>query len=154
MLLLAFAKFYIPNMPKFCMPTFGNGRNNSKTACICLYRVRFTTCIGKPGAIFSTRKTSGKRHVRFPPECVCLAEKLAHVVFWLFHQRLWFHDSECCGALGREPACVTSKVCQLGDCVDWWAHAWQASLQLEYSCCYRVRYQCLAVKSIWDCSLI
>ena len=41
MLLSAFAKLHIPHMPKFCMPTFGNGRNNSKTACICLYRVRF-----------------------------------------------------------------------------------------------------------------
>ena len=54
MLLWAFAKLYIPHMPKFCMPTFGNGRNNTKTACICLYRVWFfPTCIGKPGAIFS-----------------------------------------------------------------------------------------------------
>ena len=53
MLLSAFAKLYIPHMPKFCMPTFGNGRNNTKTACICLYRVLFPTCIGKPGAIFS-----------------------------------------------------------------------------------------------------
>ena len=29
------------HMLQFCMPTFGNGRINSKTACICLYRVRF-----------------------------------------------------------------------------------------------------------------
>ena len=28
-------------MPKFRMPTFGNGRNNSKTACVCLCRVWF-----------------------------------------------------------------------------------------------------------------
>ena len=41
MLLQAFAKLYIPHMPKFCMPTFGNGRNNTKTTCICLYRVWF-----------------------------------------------------------------------------------------------------------------
>ena len=41
MLLKAFAKLYIPHMLKFCMPTFGNGRNNSKTVCICLYRVPF-----------------------------------------------------------------------------------------------------------------
>ena len=51
--LQAFAKLYIPHMPKFCMPTFGNGRNNTNTACICLYRVLFPTCIGKPAAIFS-----------------------------------------------------------------------------------------------------
>ena len=56
MLLWAFAKSYLPHMPKFCMPTFGNGRNNAKTACICLYRVLFATCIGKPGAILSARK--------------------------------------------------------------------------------------------------
>ena len=35
MLLQAFA-----GLPKICMPTFGNGRNNSKTA-FCLYRVRY-----------------------------------------------------------------------------------------------------------------
>ena len=52
MLLWAFAKLYIPHMPKFCMPTIGNGRNSTKTACICLYRVSFRTCIGKLGAIF------------------------------------------------------------------------------------------------------
>ena len=53
MLLQAFAKSYIPNMPKCCMRTFGNGRNNTKTACICLYRVWFPICIGIPGAIFN-----------------------------------------------------------------------------------------------------
>ena len=35
MLLWDFVKFYIPHIPKSCMPTCGNGRNNSKTACIC-----------------------------------------------------------------------------------------------------------------------
>ena len=53
MLLLAFTKLYMPHMQKLCMPTLGNGGNNTKTACICLYRVSFPTCIGKPGAIFS-----------------------------------------------------------------------------------------------------
>ena len=53
MLLQAFAKLYIPHMPKFCMPTFGNGPNNTKTESICLYRVFFPTCVGKPGTIFS-----------------------------------------------------------------------------------------------------
>ena len=33
-------------MPKFCMPTFGNGRNSSKTAWICLYSVRLPTFDG------------------------------------------------------------------------------------------------------------
>ena len=45
MLLQAFAKLCIPLMPKFCMPTFGNVRNNTKTACISLYLVLFPTCI-------------------------------------------------------------------------------------------------------------
>ena len=56
--------------------------------------------------------------------------------------------------LGWEPECVASKVCQLCDCADWLTHARYASLQPEYSCCYRVRYGCLAVKSIWDWSRI
>ena len=47
--LKAFAKLYIPHIPKFCMPTFCNGRNNSKTACIFLYRVRrFQHELGNP----------------------------------------------------------------------------------------------------------
>ena len=53
MLLQAFAKSYIPHMSKFCMPTFGNGRNKTKSVCICLYRIWLPTYIGKPGAIFS-----------------------------------------------------------------------------------------------------
>ena len=52
MLLWDFAKLYIPHMPKFCIQTFANGRNNTKTACICLYCVRFPTCIGKPGFVY------------------------------------------------------------------------------------------------------
>ena len=42
MLLYAFAKLYRAHMPKLCMPKFGNGRNNTKSACICLYRVLFS----------------------------------------------------------------------------------------------------------------
>ena len=36
-------------MPKCCMTTFDNGRNNSKTACICLCRVRFPPTWGGGG---------------------------------------------------------------------------------------------------------
>ena len=141
-------------MPKFCMPTFGNGRNNTKTACICLYRVgSFPTWIGKPGTIFSAlvnmRQTS---RAGIPPDGVRLAEKLALVAFRLFPRPLWYHATEWCGAVGREPACVASKVCQLGDCEDRLSActACYFSSQ-EYSCCYyRVCYRCLAVKSIWD----
>ena len=39
---------YTLHMPKFYMPTFGNRRNNSKTAPISLYFVRLAM-VGKPG---------------------------------------------------------------------------------------------------------
>ena len=39
-LLSVFAMLHTPHMPKLCMPTFGNRRNNSKTAPISLYCVR------------------------------------------------------------------------------------------------------------------
>ena len=151
MLLQAFAKLYIFHMLKFCKPTFGNGRNNTKSACIWLYLVRFPTCIGKPDAIFNA---SGKCHAGIPPDCVRLAEKLALVALRLFPLPPWFHTTESFGAVGREPACVTSKVCQLGDCADRLAHARQASLQPGYLCRYQVRYRCLAVKYVWDWSRI
>ena len=53
--------------------------------------------------------------VRIPLDCVHLAEELALVAFWWFPRPLWFHATECRGAVGREPACVASKVCQLAD---------------------------------------
>ena len=85
-------------------------------------------------------------HAGIPPDCVHLAEKLALVAFRLFPRPLWFHAAECCGAsLCRFKSVPT----WLGDCADRFAHARDASLQPEYSCCYRVRYRCLAVKSMW-----
>ena len=40
-------------MPKFCMSTFGNGRNNTKTACICLVIVSdFQHVLGNPPLFF------------------------------------------------------------------------------------------------------
>ena len=47
-LLSVFDILYTPHMPKFYMPTFGNRRNNSKTAPISLYFVRLSV-LGKPG---------------------------------------------------------------------------------------------------------
>ena len=108
-------------MPKFCMPTYGNGRNNTKTACICLYRVGvFQHELGNPALFLAQWWTCGKRHVPGFRQtvCVCLAEKLALVAFRLFPRPLWFHAIECCGAVGREPAYVASKVCQFGGCED------------------------------------
>ena len=64
------------------------------------------------------------------------------MAFRLFHQPLWFHATECCGAsLCRFKSVPT----WLGDCADRVAHARDASLQPEYSCCYQVRYRCLVV---------
>ena len=45
-LLSVHVKLYTPHMPKFYMPTFGNHRNNSKTAPISHYLVRHP--LGKP----------------------------------------------------------------------------------------------------------
>ena len=122
-------------MPKFYMPTFGNGRKNTKTACICFYRVRFPTCIGKPRAIFC------QDSARLCSPCGEVVTRSVSTVYsaplischWVLR------------AVGREPMCAASKVCQLGDCVDRLAHAWQASLQPQYLFCYRIRYRCLAV---------
>ena len=51
-LLYVFTKLYVTHMPKFSMPTSGNGQNDTKIACICLYRIRFPTCIGIHGFVY------------------------------------------------------------------------------------------------------
>ena len=48
--LTVFAQLCTPHRPKFYMPTFGNWRNNSKTAFICVYFDRQPT--GKPQLLF------------------------------------------------------------------------------------------------------
>ena len=81
---VGFDKSYIPHMLKFCMPTFGNGRNNSKTACICRYHVPFPKYWIIPPCLFR-RYFQRTNHVPgIPPDCDRLAEKLA-----LFHLRLF-----------------------------------------------------------------
>ena len=89
------------------------------------------------------------------PDCaVRLAEKLALVAFRLFPLPLWFYATECCGAVGREPACVASKVCQLGDWEDWLstcvARYSPARVLVLLLSTDQVCYRCLALKSIWD----
>ena len=95
MLLQAFAKLYIPHMPKFCVPTFGNGRNNTKTACICLYRVSFFNMYWETWRYFQRPRKNQANvisgHAGIPPDCVRLAEKLALVAFRLFPRPLWYH---------------------------------------------------------------
>ena len=82
-------------MPKFSVPAFGNGRNNTKTACICLYRVSFFNMY------WETRRYLRKHqanvisgHAGIPPDCVRLAEKLALVAFRLFPRSLLYHATE------------------------------------------------------------
>ena len=77
----------MPHTPEFCMPTFGNGRNNSKTACICLYRVRFPK-LENPG-------------------------KLALLHLRLFPDPFQIMQRSVAEKWEREPAYVASKVCQL-----------------------------------------
>ena len=109
-----------------------------------------------PEAKVGTARKSESCHPEngIPPDCVCLTENLALEALRLFPRPLWFHATECCGALGREPVCITSKVCQLCDCVDRLAQARHASLQPDYSYFCRVRYRCLVVRPIWDGSRI
>ena len=57
-LLPVFDILYTPHMPKFYMPTFGNRRNNSKTAPISLYLVRLSM-LGKPG--FASDRSIGQK---------------------------------------------------------------------------------------------
>ena len=50
-------------MPNFRMPTFGNGRTNTKTACIFLFIVsNFQHVLGIPVLFLAPTLTSGKRH--------------------------------------------------------------------------------------------
>ena len=103
-------------MPKFCMPTFGDGQNNSKTACICLYLVRFPTCIGKTGAILravNVRQTS----------CTTCRDS---VRLWFAWRRSWHcaslvspvpfvHATECCDGVGEG-----TRVCRFKSVPTWW----------------------------------
>ena len=100
----------IRRMPKFCMPTFCNGRNNSNKACICLFRVQFAKFTS---ALFLAQ-TWGKTSKHHLPE---------------FRQTMiaWWRSWHCCicdcfpalfkryvvEEYGREPANVASKVYQL-----------------------------------------
>ena len=81
-LLSVFARLYTPHTPQFYMPTFGNHRNNSKTAPISLYFVRFP--LENPGlrwlqwAIFSVEDT----HVTLPE----WNAKILHVKCYFRHE--------------------------------------------------------------------
>ena len=85
MLLLAFTKSYTPHMPKICMPTFGNGLNNTKNCMHLPLSCPISNMYWIPGAIFSA---VNKLHAGILPDCGRLAEKLALVVLRLFHRPL------------------------------------------------------------------
>ena len=70
-------------------------------------------------------------------QTVRLAEKLALVAFRLSPRPLWFMPLCVVEPYQREPACVASKVCQLGDCKDGLPHVRHAIFcaQRKYSCC-------------------
>ena len=106
-------------MPKFCIPTFGNGRNNTKTACICLYRVSFPTCIGKPGAIFSAhvniRQTSSVVMPGFR-QTVCALRRSWHSLrFNCFPGPFDIMPLSCCGDVGQG-----TSVCRFKSVPTWW----------------------------------
>ena len=81
--------------------------------------------LGNPAlflAHVNIRQMSSVVDAGIPPDCVCLAEKLALIAFRLF-------PPDPFDFMPLSVACVASKVCQLGDCADRLAHARHASLQ-------------------------
>ena len=148
-------------MLKFWLPTFGNGRNNSKTACICLYIVFHFQNWVIPLCL-RRRYFKLSNHVPgIPPDC----DRLAKLV--LLHLRLFpwpfsSHATECNGIDGEE-----TSVCRFKSVPTWvianrLAHAQQTRLSswrlaypiLSYPVLSAGCFWCLAVNSVWDWSRI
>ena len=90
------------------MPIFGNGRNNSQTACICLYhRSSLSPNAGVSGlvyagAIFSAVDTRSWTHVRgIPPDCGSPDGEDGTVPFRLIPRPLCLMQTECNKDEGR-----------------------------------------------------
>ena len=90
------------------MPIFGNGRNNSQTACICLYRRSSSSPnagvsgLVYAGAIFSAVDTTSKTHVHeIPPDCGSPGGEVGTVPFRLFPWPLCLMQRECSKGVGR-----------------------------------------------------
>ena len=89
------------------MPIFGNGRNNSQTACICLYhRSSSSPNAGESGfvyagAIFSAVDTPSETHVRgIAPDCGSPGGEVGTVPFRLFPRPLCVMQTECSRGVG------------------------------------------------------
>ena len=120
-------------MLKFSMPTFCNGRNNSKTACVCLYRVPFP----KYWVIrLCLRRRVFKRgnHVPgIPPDCDRVAEKLARLHLRLFPLPFSNHTTECSGIVAEGTSICRFKSANFSDCGPISACATDTRIQPEYS---------------------
>ena len=123
----------------------------------------FSTCIGKPGAIFSAhvniRQTSSVVMPGFRQTVFALRRSWHSWRFDCFPGPFDIMLLSCCGAVGQGTSvCRFKSVPTLWLCRPIDACAARliphACLQPEYLCCCRVRYRCLAVKSIWDWSRI
>ena len=79
-------------MPKICMPTFGNGLNNTKNRMHLPLSCPISNMYWIPGAIFSA---VNKLHAGIPPDCGHLAEKLALVALRLFPRPLFIFGTAC-----------------------------------------------------------
>ena len=125
MLLQAFTKSYITHMPKFYMSIFDNDWNNSKTACFCLYRVRFSV-LGYPAsftfALFLAQWTHHK------PDCGLPGGEVGTAAFRLLPRPLCFTQRSVAEAIGREPAYVASPEYRLCYCTDWFPRVRHATL--------------------------
>ena len=149
------------------MPTFGNGRNNSRTACICLYIVFHFQNWFMPLCLRRRYFQRSKHVPGIPPGCDRLAEKLALLHLRLFPRPFSSHATECSGIVGEE-----TSVCRFESVPTWvianrWAHARQTRLSswrlaypilsypiLSYPVLSAGCFRCLAVNSVWDWSHI
>ena len=109
-------------MPKFSMPIFGNGRNNSQTACICLYhRSSSSPNAGVSGlvyadAIFSAVDTTSITHARgIPPDSGLPGGDVGTVPFRLFPRPLCLMQTECSRSLGGG-----TSICRFNKNANFW----------------------------------
>ena len=150
MLLLAFAKLYTPHKQKSCNQHSAMTETTVKQrafAFIMLDLKKWDSGFVNDGT-FLAQLTP---RAGIPP--VIAWRRTRHRIKTVSSAHFISRNRSVAAAYGRKPGYVASKKCQLGDCVNRFAHArllpCVSSLQPEYSRCNR----CLAVKSIWDRSL-
>ena len=126
-------------MLKFCMPTFGNGRNNSKTACICFYRVpcpKYQIGLSRSvyvGAIFSAVATCRGFHLT-----VIAWRRSWHCCIYnrLFPWPLSSHATECSGIVGEGTSVCRFKSVPTSVIADQLAHARQTRVSGQSIPCF------------------